>query len=506
MKNTQSIQPKASKENIELHLRTYRSALRSSKQIEVSTLIPTYLKMQPLLHKHAQSDQIDRQALTYSLNRFPKEILKTKLVVIGQTKEIFADAGYDLEKWKHVEAPKRRRQIYYNPEKQILACFAASISAVDDIVNLIICLDIELEKAAEKNLKEFKGNKLPETPPDYKIKLLSGTWVNFSKTAQNWWQHTAKKVKNKFDLAHQDLVFVSSNDHSLINLIDGFCLNHKKEINNEIKNNFPKVEELIKKSDIPEKYLIYFGSQFAFKSNKKLWREKLENEKKLGIIRLEPETNLELESQIIPGKLISKKLKNLAVLNVEYPLGFGAFHLLEEILENVHNMKAIFILGKAAALNTKVGDILIPKVVFDEHTQNTYMINNSFNKEFPNEFNSGSILDNQRLVSVLGTFMENQDLFDEYSEKEFNIIEMEAGPYLGAVTQATYSKPLPQGTIVDLYQPPFTLGLVYYSSDNPYILSDSLGEMLGISGIEATYLASRAIINKIRQQSNKVTK
>ena len=156
-------------------------------------------------------------------------------------------------------------------------------------------------------------------------------------------------------------------------------------------------------------------------------------------------------------------------------------------------------MGKAAALNTKRGDILVPKIVFDEHTQNTYMIENCFNNNFPYQFTSGSILDNQRLVSVLGTFLENKELFDSYSEKEFNIIEMEAGPYLGAVTQATYPKPLPQATIVDLNQPPFDLGLIYYSSDNPYILSQTLGEFLGINAIEATYLCAQAIIDRIKK-------
>ncbi len=499
MPTSQSLQPKASKETIELHLRTYRSALRSSKEIEISSLIPTYLKMNPLLHQKAESEQIDRQALNYSLNRFPKEILQTKLIVIGQTEDIFQEAGYELNNWHHVEAPKRRRRVCYHPKKKIMACHAASISDVDDIVNMAISLEIELEKAAEKGLTNFKEINLPKTAPNFKIQLLSGTWVNFSKTAQGWWQFVSEKSKNQFDLGHQELVFVSSNNHSLINLLDNFCLDHHREILDEIETHFPKVDKIIKQSGLPEKYLIYFASQFAFQSNEKLWQAKLAEEEKMGILRLHPDKHLDLETQIIPGKIIDKSLKDLVILNSEYPLGFGAFHLLEEILENVHDMKAVFILGKAAALNTKVGDILIPKIVFDEHTQNTYMINNCFNETFPDEFISGSILDNQRLVSVLGTFMENEDLFNDYSEKEFNIIEMEAGPYLGAVSQATYTKPLSQDAIVDLHQPPFTLGLVYYSSDNPYILSDTLGEMLGISGIEATYLASQAIIDRIKK-------
>jgi hypothetical protein len=499
MSTPQKLQPKASKETIELHLRTYRSALRSSKEIEVSSLIPTYLKMNPLLHQKAESDQIDRQALNYSLNRFPKEILKTNLIIIGQTEDIFQEAGYNLSNWQHVEAPKRRRRVCYHPKKKIMACYAASISDVDDIVNMAISLEIELEKAAEKGITSFKGIHLPQKAPNFEIQLLSGTWVNFSKTAQGWWQFVSEKSANKFDLSHQELVFVSSNNHSLINLLDGFCLDHRQEIYTEIETNFPEINRIIRQSDLPEEYLVYFASQFAFQSNKKLWQKKLSAEEKKGIVRLHSHKHLDLETQIIPGEIIDKKLKDLVILNSEYPLGFGAFHLLEEILENVHDIQAVFILGKAAALNTKVGDILIPKIVFDEHTQNTYMINNCFNETFPDEFESGSILDNQRLVSVLGTFLENEDLFNDYSEKEFNIIEMEAGPYLGAVSQATYTKPLAQETIVDLYQPPFTLGLVYYSSDNPYILSDTLGEMLGISGIEATYLASQTIIDRIKK-------
>lgn len=487
------------KEAIELHIRTYRSALRSSKKVDASTLIPTYLKMKPLLHQKAESDQIDRQAFNYALRRLPKEILKTKLIVIGQIKDIFTNAGYNLDQWREVEAPKRRRRIYYHPEEKILACLTTSISDVDDIVNLIICLEIELEKAREKGLKKFNDLSLPSRKPKYKIKLLAGSWVNFAKTAKNWWQYIEEKTRRNFDLAHQDLIFVSSNNHSLVNLTDEFCLNHKKEIFKEVEKKFPDINENIRQSELNEKYLTYYASQFAFQSNADLWERKINLEKKMGIYRLQPETNLDIEAQLIPGRLISKKNSDMFILNVEYPLGFGAFHLLEEILENTQKIKAVYILGKAAALNTKVGDILIPKVVFDEHTQNTYMVNNCFNKDFPSDFQSGSILDNQRLVSVLGTFLENQGLFDDYSKKEFNIIEMEAGPYLGAVSQATYPKPVPQEAIVDLYQPPFELGMIYYSSDNTYILSDTLGETLGLSGIEATYLSTRAIISKVKE-------
>ncbi len=482
-------QNQTSKEAIEIHLRTYRSVLRSSNEIAVSTLIPTYLKMNPLLHpKAGLENETDQEALAYALNRFPKEILQTKLIVIGQTKKVFLEADYNLGKWKRVKALHRRRQTFFDPKTKTLACFAASISDVDDIVNLAIALQIELKKSGVKKHIRISGE-----VPNFKIKLLAGTWVNFAKTAQNWWQTVIRKTKSQFDLVNQPLVFISSNNHSLINSLDCFCLDHKSEILDHFKKERPEI-----KSN-KNSYFIYFASQFVFKTNKNLWQKKLAREKKLGIIRIPPQTSLYSETQIIPGKLISKKLKDLIILNIEYPLGFAAFHLLEEVLENAQKILAVYILGKAAALNTKIGDILIPKIVFDEHTQNTYMLNNCFNNNFPYKFKTGSVLDNQKLVSVLGTFLENKDLFNIYSEKEFNIIEMEAGPYLGAIAQATYPKPLPQNTIVDLHQPPFDLGLIYYSSDSPYILSQRLGEFLGLAGIEATYLTTKAIIDRVKK-------
>ncbi len=490
------------KEAIQLHLRTYRSALRSSKEINVSTLIPTYLKMNPLLHEKAQeSDQIDIAAFLYAINRLPKEILQSKKLVIGQTKEIFKEKGYDLRQWQEVEAPRRKRKSYFNPEAKTLACFASSISDVDDIVNLLIALEIELNKAQDLGKRKIKKYQLPKEVPDLKIKLLAGTWVNFSKTAQNWWQRITDKSKKQFNLTTKPTIFISSNNHSLINLLDNFCLEHKEEIYQVAKKEYPEIIEAVKKSELENtKYATYFLSQFAFQADQDLWQEKINREKEMGIFRIAPNTNLELETQLIPGEILNEKLNNYSIINIEYPLGFSSFHILEEIFENTQEMRAVYILGKAAALNTKTGDILIPKVIFDEHTQNTYMIKNSFNNNFDYQFSSGSILDNQKLVSVLGTFLENKGLFDLYSKKGFNIIEMEAGPYLGAITQATYPESVPQDTIVDLNQPPMDLGLLYYSSDNPYILDKSLGEVLGLNGIEATYLSTQAIIDRIKTE------
>lgn len=523
----------ATKDLIDLHIRTYRSVLRSSQEIAVTTLISTYLKMDPLLHSQAADPKkFDVDALNYCFNRLPKEITETKLIVIGQNKESFKKAGYNIDGWKFISAAHRRRPTFYNSKTKTMAQLVASISDIDDIVNLAIAYQIESNKLAVSRSKHSRGGvnggdpvERPQSGEDVgrdeltpgpqklknlKLKLLEGSWTNFAKTAEKWWQNLVKKTSKSFDLENQPIIFVSSNNHSLINLLDGFCLKHKKEIVKKFSELFPN--QFVEINQPPfspaeqdpasrgnNQFLTYYLSQFVFANDKKLWKEKIENEEKMGIVRIPAGKDFAIETQIIPGRLLNEKIRNAAILNIEYPLGFAAFHTLEEVLENKDNVLGVYILGKAAALNTKVGDILIPKIVFDEHTQNTYLTNNCFNNNFPCQFKDGSILDNQRLVSVIGPFLENKDLLDEYSKKEFNVVEMEAGPYLGAVAQATYTQPLAKEAVVDLNKPPFDLGLIYYSSDNPYTLSQNIGSLMGATGIEATYLSTKAIIERIKK-------
>jgi len=158
----------------------------------------------------------------------------------------------------------------------------------------------------------------------------------------------------------------------------------------------------------------------------------------------------------------------------------------------------VYILGKAAVLNSEIGDIQIPRLVFDEQSQNSYIFKNVFNTFFPFNNRQGSILTNQKSVSVLGTFLENDSLLRKYSQNDLTVIEMESGPYLSAVTEATYDTRTPQKTLVDLNSAPFELGIINYTSDTPYSQAKNLGAgSLALSGVEPVYLGSLAILQRI---------
>jgi hypothetical protein len=89
-------------------------------------------------------------------------------------------------------------------------------------------------------------------------------------------------------------------------------------------------------------------------------------------------------------------------------------------------------------------------------------------------------------------------------DNNFTVIEMESGPYLSAITEATYDQQLPRGTIVDLNQAPLDIGIINYTSDTPYSQAKNLGAgSLELNGVEPVYLGSLAILQRIIYQEEK---
>ena len=95
---------------LDLFQRSYRSLLRSSGEIQIEALIEPYLNVEPLLHEHAREPQIDAAALVYSSLRLPECIDNVRLLLLGQSHEVFAQRGYgNVTSWQAVASPGRRR-------------------------------------------------------------------------------------------------------------------------------------------------------------------------------------------------------------------------------------------------------------------------------------------------------------------------------------------------------------------------------------------------------------
>ena len=546
-------------ESIDLHVRTYRSALKSNLEISISSLVNSQLKMEPILNPNGlDPKKVDLPSLSYVLTRLPSTVDRTTKVVMGQNPEVFEQYGFPhVTSWKHVISPNRRRTRFFNPKTGVAASFISSISDVDDIVNLLISYQIEWNKfhllakakypsyfAFKKAVKtkqiitdfSFDSNEwqnfylslgpkpflrlkhLYSKLQDIRIRLLAGSWIDYTKTVQRWWKNVATITSPHFHISHQQIYFVSSNNHSLLNLFTGLPLHLKDKLISHLKVDYPPLfllwQQIIRgESNLPGTDFLFYISKFYQNS---AWYISEQNQirQKLGILSIPSTQYLDINLQIFPVKNIlhsthlpsdlkisksaSLTSSEALILNIDYPLGFAAYHVLNEVLENVKQVKGVYVLGKAAVLNSELGDIEIPRVVFDEHTQNTYLFNNCFGSFFPFPNHQGSILTNQKAVTVLGTFLENEALFQKYFQNNLTIIEMESGPYLSAITEATYDQQLPRNTLVDLHQAPFDIGIINYTSDTPYSQARNLGiQSLELNGAEPVYLGTLTILQRI---------
>jgi hypothetical protein len=187
------------------------------------------------------------------------------------------------------------------------------------------------------------------------------------------------------------------------------------------------------------------------------------------------------------------------IVNIDYPLGLGAYLILREVAEDREDLRGVYVLGKAATLNAAVGDVLVSDVVLDEHTENTYWLDNCFTAaDVAPYLVFGSALDGQQAVTVLGTFLQNRSHLDFYYREAFTVVEMEAGPYLSAVYEASFPTRYPSGEHVNLSKLPFDLGILHYASDTPYTQARTLGARgLSYRGIDSTYAGAVAILRRI---------
>lgn len=539
--------------HIDTHIRTYRSLLKSAGEVKIAQLVESHKDMDSVLHEKAGKKQIDAPAFIYSLLRLPACAPRVKTVILGQSYGVFRKNGIPVGRWKQVEAPGRRRKMAYNGG-DTLAVYIASVTDVDDLITLLTAYQIEWNKmhaalAGEKNVE--KGIQKLFTPSDLAriqaivgkdfgtlvreikkreisltVKLLSGSYIEYAKATQRWWDHAASVVRH-LKLYKRPVYFVSSNSHSLVNVLTRFVKDEEAVLTRflyESKNDqLIQLWEQIERGEYAgnrENFLYYLAKKYAA-LDPSIAVRKQAREKSLGMYTIKPSHYLDIAIQIIEvSKLahadVDPRLKldlpqlaksDAVIINVDYPLGWAAYQVLIEIGQNVESIRGVYIMGKAATLNGNIGDIMIPTTVRDEHTKNVYAISNAFKaSDFSAIFKTGVVLDDQKTVAVKGTFFENNHLIGEWYRKGYTIIEMETGPYLNAAYEFVYYNRYEEKEFINLTSMPFEFGIVHYASDTPNSKATNLGvRNLSYEGIEATYGITLAIVKKIVEREKTFT-
>ncbi len=360
------------------------------------------------------------------------------------------------------------------------------------------------------------------------VQLFSGSLNEYRRATQTWWDNILRQCP---DLSNRPVYFVSSNTHSLINPLSGFALKKKNELIAHI-NDIHQSNLLVEWKDIqnqqvpssPENFFYYVMKKYQSEpAGAEFLKDQLEQENRFGIKRIPSEHAFDIEAQIIdlskldPGSIDPRlspgpceegrnnwdflRKSDALIFNIDYPLGLAAYNLLTKFAENTQHILGIYIMGKAATLNGVRGDVILPNVVHDEQSQNTYLFENKFSPADVSPYLIyGTVLDNQKAVSVMGTFLQNARIMGVIHREGYTDIEMEAGPYLSAIYEIFRPKRHPVNEIVNLYGLPFDLGILHYASDTPMTKGKNLGAgALSYFGVDSTYAASLAILRRIMQ-------
>jgi len=191
------------------------------------------------------------------------------------------------------------------------------------------------------------------------------------------------------------------------------------------------------------------------------------------------------------------------ILNIDYPLGMAAYYLLSRLGQGVGEVRGVYVMGKAATLNGRVGDVSLSGMCYDEHSRNTFLFRNAFGADDVQPWlQHGSVFDNQGALTVRSAFLQNRRYMGAFYRDGYTVLEMEAGPFLGAVYELIYPHALPRDEIVHLSdKTPFDLGFLHYASDTPYSRRQSLlSKSLSYFGVDSTYACAIAIVRRIFEQ------
>lgn len=555
-------------EEIETYIRTYLSLLRSTGEVRVRAFEEAHAFSDSSLHPGARSMEPDVAAFGYSAARLPDCMPLVRLVVMGQSHEHFEAAGYQVQGWTLIRTRGRRRKLRWDGREN-LAVFLTSISDIDDLVPILTCYQIEwnklhrllsrstlgerlrlaqdtdafelslgdVESALElsahdaQNLLAALGpsaalglREIATRPLDLSVRMLAGSYSQYQRAAQRWWTGVDAGYLQEKEPRRRPVYFVSSNTHSLSNLLGGYARTHEASIvafarANNPENLAPRLEEAQARGDDHEyaNILYYLLRELIHRSPDagEKRKEVLEWDATSGIITLESPGRVDVSAQVIElAKLRPERIdprlhmpgmerlaeSDAVILNIDYPLGVSAYHHLSRLGQGVGEIRGIYVMGKAATLNGRVGDAMISSEVYDEHSRNIYYFQNAFRAADVQPYlREGSVFDNQKALSARGSFLQNWRYLHTYYREGYTVLEMEAGPYLSAIYELVSPSRHPTDEVVHLSNvTPFEVGFLHYASDTPYSRRQSLlSKSLSYFGVESTYGCAIAIARRI---------
>lgn len=556
--------PDTTSNAIDLYIGTYYSMLRSTGEVRVRSFEEPHAFSRSSLHLGARRLAPDVSAFGYAATRLPDCMPYVRRLVLGQSEEQFAAFDYDVRSWQPVKARGRRRPTRWDGDGT-LAVFISSASDIDDLVPIVTAYQLEWNKmnallapsalgerlargevapdesgwraelAQVLTLPEEQIDKLTDglgeawlralailaaARADYRMRVLAASFSQYQRAAQRWWSGIEPIYLRTAAPKRRPTYFVSSNTHSLANLLGGYALAHREELLATAARETPEAFQRDLRRALAEgredaaNYL-YFVLREHLRGRPELQPAVQAWDAASGITTAPDPGRIEVSAQVIElGKLDAARVdprvivpgferlraSDAVIINIDYPLGMAAYQLLSRLGQGVGSLCGVFVMGKAATLNARIGDVLISSAVFDEHSKNTYVLRNAFTAgDLAPQLKYGSVLDNQKVLTVRGTFLQNRKYMSVFYREGYTVMEMEAGPYLSAIYEIVDPRRHPNDEIVYLGErAPFPVGFLHYASDTPYSRRQTLlSRSLSYFGMDSTYACAIAITRRI---------
>jgi hypothetical protein len=517
------------------------------------------------LHPGALSPEPDISAFAYAAARLPNMMPDVVRVVLGQSHELFEAEGLDVRTWQIVRTRGRRRPLRWDGKSTLAVFIASASDIDDLIPILTAyqiewnkmharlraaksssflaqggegigrealasALGVEpdlvatLADALDRDLFEPGVRAIAERELDLRVRMLAPSYSQYQRAAQRWWSGIEPVYVRQAHPRRGPVYFVSSNTHAIANLMGGFARAHARPILDWARAANPEdlaescEKALAASDDRALSALLYYLLRAFIHADPTgaRVREVREFEAKAGLVHLSQPGHIDVDAQIIELKklvvdhldprLVVPGIERLAksdafLLNIDYPLGMAAYHLLSRVGQGIGECRGVYVMGKAATLNGRVGDVAVSGTVYDEHTGNTFLFKNAFAaKDVQPHLLYGSVFDNQAALTVRSAFLQNKSYMSTFYREGYTVLEMEAGPFLGALYELLYPTRVAEDQIVHL-DAPFDVGILHYASDTPYSRRQSLlSKSLSYFGVDSTYACATAIVRRILEQ------
>jgi len=529
----------------------------AKKTINFQKLLGLYANMKPAMHPNVKSSKLETSAWIYAIKRLPTNICSTSTIVMST--KIIPILMDEIKKNNNgnVKTPCRRRSTWNLGNGKIFILLRDSET---DIIDLMTCLCLHAIEAKKlRNLlsknprnisllydaKQEINNGVKETyemqnkilsqikeltPDD--VKGLRNLWGE--KTLENIWnvlyQHGdyniiidkpqdsfddvseiwIDKVRNATnrlmgDYNTEDLMvdIISSNTHSVVNLVSPWLHKKKNEILSWGRKTHP---EIVEQNPVDDEDLLYILLQFYLKEFPDQAKMRSEEEFKYGILSIFEEELTGISVQLIdPSKLDRKfcdslikikcnklrKQKRHLIINVDFAFG----HQAEEIVHCLtllfrSSIRSLNVVGKAGGLVGKRGDILLPSHVLLQSQDDlrpiaqTGISPEKIAKICSREVHIGTVL------TIEGTLLQDRVLLNFYRKFSHCIgLEME-GSY--------FVRQIEQSIMRGLLNNDVSTRFLYYVSDIPLDLKSTLSKSLSPwEAIPPLYSIIRLIINQL---------